>query len=238
MLAVSDATLKVQTTDEGDPLVVSRSDAYRIPPEAHAFSRGDPAICNEQAARWVACRVLRIGEGELSATIPSGGDETFAPTKVLAPGPVTALNIQHLLEATEARRRFAELSRQAGDPVRPPGWSPAPHEPVIARNREGWFSAHVTRALEDGGVEVTWEAGEHPQALANEDVVPFPPFTHAFARGEFALLRGSTAGLAWQRVQVEAVGPEEAVIIGRDGETRRVSVRELVPLERKEPARH
>jgi hypothetical protein len=231
VLVASDGALKVQTTDEGDPVTVARGDAYAIPSASASFARGDFAICNERATRWVACKIERAGPDSLTAVLPTGDQLVLPPLRAIAPGSMTRIDIQHLLEQRDTERRFDDLAARAGEPASPTGWTPAAHEPVLARQGGGWFSAHVARGVADGGVEVTWEGREHPQAVPLAQVVPVPPFAHAFRAGEFALLPGSTSAEAWGPVQVEAVGTDEAVVVDQQGNRRRVSVRTLVPLE-------
>ena len=89
-------------------------------------------------------------------------------------------------------------------------------------------------SLEDGGLEIVWESSERAETVPGADVVPVPPFEHAFSRGDFVMIRPPTDGEAWPRVQLEAIGPEEAVVVGEDGERRRINVRQLVPLTRGE----
>jgi hypothetical protein len=79
-------------------------------------------------------------------------------------------------------------------------------------------------------VEVSREASEHPEAVAGSEIVPSPPFAHQFVGGEYALARGASPGEPWRRVVLEAVGPEEAVVVDVDGRRERMSVRALVPL--------
>ena len=68
------------------------------------------------------------------------------------------------------------------------------------------------------------------EPLPGNYVVPAPPFTHTFARGDFALVRPATPGGAWERVAVEAVGTDGTLVVGASGERRRVDARSLVPL--------
>jgi hypothetical protein len=230
VLSVSAGSLKVQTTDEGEPVLVAASDAYRVPPDPHVFAAGDPAICCEGEARWVACRITKVSGGLLTADLGSGAERSIEPARVLAPGAVTALNLQRYFEAVESRRRFEASARAAGDPARPPGWLPDPGEPVLARRSGDWYSARVQQALEDRGVRVVWEGDAHPEALGGGDVVPAPPGQRLVLRGEFALIKPKAPALPWERVRVDATGPEEAVIVGMDGLRRRVPIRRLIPL--------
>ncbi len=227
-MSASDASLKVQTSDDGEPVVVARSDAYRVPSPKHRFAPGDPAICRERPARWQPCRIVTVEN--LVASLGPGEERPIEEGQVLLPSPVTALNIQRYFEDLYSRTRFVEAALLAGQPVRPSGWTPEPHEPVLARRRADWFSAHALHLLEDGGVRVSWDGNEHPEPLPGAYVVPVPPFAHTFARGDFALIRPTTPAEPWKRVRIEGLGPDEAVVVGEDGQRRRVESRGLVPL--------
>jgi hypothetical protein len=84
--------------------------------------------------------------------------------------------------------------------------------------------------LEDGGVRVLFEGTDRAEAVPASHVVPMPPYTRSFTRGDFALIRPRSATEPWARVRVEAIGPEEAVVVGDDGERKRYEARQLVPV--------
>jgi hypothetical protein len=230
VLSVTPSGLKIQTSGDGEPVVVAVGDAYR---PAHAPRESEPgasAICNDRPAHWTACRVVARDGSNLRATLGSGGEVSLPAERVLKPSAVTALNVKQLFEVGEARRRFDEAATSAGQPQRPSGWIPEVREPVIARRGPHWFTAHVSSMLEDGGVRVLFEGTDRPEALPPSHVVPMPPYTRSFSRGDFALTRPRSATEPWARVRVEAIGPEEAVVVGDDGERRRHEARQLVPV--------
>ena len=230
VLSSSGGSLKVQTSEDGEPVMVAASDAYRIPPVPHAFSPGDPAICSEQDARWVACRIRRAVGNQFEVDLGGTEEKILDAHRVLAPSEVTVLNLKRYFEAVESRRRFEETARAAGAPARPPAWLPEAGEPVIARRDGDWYSARVLVPLEHRGVRVVWESDEHPESLPADAVVPAPPGQRLVLRGEFAMTRPRSPSMPWERVRVDATGPEEAVVVGIDGQRRRVGIRRLVPL--------
>lgn len=230
VLSVTNESLKVQTSTEGDPVVVSASDAYRARAEPHRFATGDPAICRSAPARWEACRVLSPGGATDEVELANGERRTLDADALLVPGSVTVLDIQRHFELLRARREFASTALAAGQPRRPSGWMPAPREPVLARKGNDWYLAHAAQQLSDGGESVTWEGSAATEPLPGNYVVPAPPFEHTFARGDFALMRPATPGGAWERVAIEAVGSEGALVVGASGERRHVDARALTPL--------
>ena len=232
VLSVSDTTIHVQTSEDGEPVMVSRDDAYRVPPPAHTFKVGDPAICAGRAAHWSACRITKTDAGGYGVVLDTSAELHLDWMAVLAPSAVTALNIVRHFETTEAKRRFDSEARAAGAPVRPIGWIPERREPVIAGRRGEWFSAHVAELLEEGDVRVMWDGESRSEAVASDQIVPGPPVSRGQPRTEFALARPSTVSEPWERVRIEALGPDQAVVVGSDGVKRRLDVRGLVPLVR------
>lgn len=229
VLQVTDVALKIQTTADGEPVKVAPSDAYRVggaPSEAAPLAL---AICNDSPAHWVPCRVMSRNAGSVRVTLSTGLETTLSGDRVLRPSPVTALNIGKVFEVAESRRRFGEAAANAGEPHRPPGWLPEIREPVIARRGSQWFTAHIA-ALQDDGVRVLFEGSDHPTTVPSGSVVPMPPYPRTVVRGDFALARPASATEPWQRVRVEAIGPDEAVVVGDDGERKRFEARQLVPV--------
>jgi hypothetical protein len=230
VLSVSGSSLKVQTSAEGEPLVVASGDAYRVGKPTVAYAAGAAAICKVARTRWEACRVVRANAASVDVELGSGENSTLDPVAVVLPGPVTVLNIERQFELLGARQRFARAALAAGHPRRPSGWNPEPREPLLARKDSDWYSAHAAELLADGGERVVWEGSARGEALPASYVVPIPPYEHTFTRGDFALVHPATAGQAWERVRIEGLGPDEAVIVGADGQRRRLQARGLVPL--------
>ncbi|HEX4338138.1 MAG TPA: hypothetical protein VH062_19655 [Polyangiaceae bacterium] len=231
VLSVAGESLKVQTTAEGDPLTVALNDAYPLKGASHRFTAGNFAICRSAPAHWEACRVVSPGDGSTDVELNAGERRSLAPGDLLAPGPVTVLDLERHFELYDARQRFANTALAAGHPHRPAGWTPAPHEPVLARRGHDWYLAHAAQLLADGGESVVLEGAGKAEGVPGSYVVPAPPFEHTFARGDFALVHPTTPGLPWERVSVEGIGPDGAVIVGASGERRRIEPRNLVPLQ-------
>ena len=231
VLAVNGAKLKVQTAAEGEPAVVAAGDAYPVPGARHTFMPRQPAICRTDHEHWEPCRIV-TGEGSLLLVeLGSGEQQPRSRADVLAPSPVTALDIERYFEVRSTRTAFKNAALGAGQPRRPSGWVPVQHEPVLARRRLDWYSAHALSALGDGGVKVVWDGSEHPESLPGTYVVPAPPFAHSFTRGDYALMRPDSPGQPWERVRIDALGEDDAVVVGSDGIRRRVQPRALAPLE-------
>ena len=230
VLSVADGSLKVQTTEDGEPVVVAQNDVYRVGAPGPSPKTGGLAICNDRPAHWAPCR-LRDADGATIRAVLDTGSEVSLPTgRVLAPSPVTTLNIAKAFELADSRRRFDEAASGAGEPKRPLGWSPEAREPVIARRGSQWFSAHVASALADGGVRVLFEGSDRAESVHPSSIVPVPPYPGAFSRGDFALVRPGSSTEPWARVRIEGIGPDEAVAVGEDGVRRRYEPRQMVPV--------
>ena len=232
VLGTAGESLKVQTSAEGDPVVVATGDVYRVAREAHHFAKGDAAICRSRPSTWEACRITKPDPTAVEVELAEGEIRSLPDEALLTPSPVTVLDIERHFELVASRQRFANAAMAAGNPRRPSGWTPAPHEPVLARKGKDWYLAHAAQLLPDGGESVVLEGNRAAEPLPGSYVVPAPPMEHAFSRGDFALARPSTPGGPWERVSIEAVGPDGAVIVGTSGERRRVEARYLVPLAR------
>lgn len=230
VLAVTRESLKVQTSAEGDPVVVATNDAYRVEPQLHRFVEGDVAICRSAPMKWEACRVAVPGTATIDVELANGERRSLEPDALLVPGPVTVLDIERHFEVLAARKRFAATAQAAGQPRRPGGWTPSPHEPVLARKGSDWYLAHAAQLLSDGGESVEWEGSAATEPLPGGYVVPAPPFEHNFSRGDFALTRPTTPGGPWERVVIEGIGTDGALIVSATGERRHVDPRTLVPL--------
>jgi hypothetical protein len=230
VLSITATSLKVQTSEDGEPVLVALSDAYRVMDAQREATPGAPAICNDHPQHWAACRVTAKNGPLIVAMLSTGSDASLPTERVMRPSAVTALNIKKTFESNESRRRFDEAAVGAGNPQRPQGWIPEVREPVIARRGPNWFTAHVAGMLEDGGVLVLFEGSDRPEAVSGNSVVPMPPYTRNFTKGDFALARPKSATEPWQRMRVEAVGPEEAIVVSDDGERQRFEARQLVPV--------
>ena len=77
---------------------------------------------------------------------------------------------------------------------------------------------------------MVWEGDGRAEGLPGTYVVPVPPYEHTFARGDYALARPATPGQPWERVRIEGINADDAVIVGADGTRRHVEARSFVPL--------
>jgi len=229
VLAVDGQRLRVQKADEGDPLTVESSDAYRLPPPARDHRAGELAICSTGGTRWIGCRLEQQNGGAWRARGSAG--ETFevdAP-RLLSPTPVTELNLRRHFDRAEQRERFARDAERAGQPRAPSGWRPQARRRVVARHGSGWFSATV-HEIEDERLHVIFVSDARTAELAYGDVVPEPPYARPLRTGDFALLRPEAVAQAWQPVRIERATPAGFRVADIGGATREVQNTDLLPL--------
>lgn len=236
VVAAEGGRLRVQAADGDETTTVSASDVYRLVPaataeggERTALQPSAYAICRSAPQRWVACRVERATDALVTAVTDAGERLELTRDAVLAPSPVTELNLRRHFERTRERREFAEARARAGEPRAPADYRPLPRERVLARAEQGWYTAYV-REVGDDGVSVTWQSDRAVSVVSTEAVVPEPPYPAEFRRGDFVLVRPPTPALPWEAVLVRAVGQDELRVVDIEGRQRSVSAREVVPL--------
>jgi hypothetical protein len=118
---------------------------------------------------------------------------------------------------------------RAGSPQAPGGWKPALRQRVLARHDGGWFSGIIDDVSEDS-VSVRWEADQRVSELGLEQIIPHPPYAGTLKRGDFVLARPLLVTHAWAPVKVVAVSGAELEIANVNGDRRRLTARDVVPL--------
>jgi len=227
VLGVDGTMLRVETL-EGDSKSVAKSDVYRLPAAGRKLGAGELAVCSPSPAKWVACRVESVkGQGLLAKDL-DGHPLSLDAARVLAPTPVTLLNLERRFARARERANFADAVLRAGAPRAPRSWRPSGKERVVARQDGSWFSARV-REVEDDGVSVEWSSDGRVSRIAASDLVPEPPWGLAPERGTLALVRPDEPTHAWKPVRIVSAGPDY-VVENAGGERHNAALRDLVPL--------
>lgn len=222
--------LRVQLGGVDETQLVSAADVYRLPPEPVHLSVGELAICESGDAKWVACRLQSVsGAGTVEAVGPGGERLDARPGRILAPTPLTLLNLRRRFERESARGAFLQAARRAGSPTPPSGWRPSAQARVLARRGEDWHSAEV-RELDGDTVHLVWSGGERVSEVARSALVPEPPTAQPIRAGSFVLIRPVSLQGAWERWKVVSSGEDSWVIVDADGVRRTVSARDVLPL--------
>jgi len=220
--------VRVQMAANGDTKLVALSDVYRLRPPTRNFSRGDFVICKPSGSTWSACRV-ESSESGLTITNAEGKEGRVAPTDAIAPSAVTELNIRRRFDRAEERAEFERGLVRAGSPVAPAGWKPGPSERVLARLEAGWFAGSI-HELGKKEVRVAWQGNDRITDVAITELVPAPPYSVQFHKGDYALVRPLAPSGAWQPMRIESTAENEVVLRDAAANKRSVAPSDLVPL--------
>jgi hypothetical protein len=219
--------LRVQAIIGKQTQLVAVSDVYRL------SARGAPpkvgfAICRVDSSRWIGCHIDSANAERMLATDWSGDKHELRSDAVLAPTPLTELNLRRTFEQRTRRRDFAAAVKLAGTPRAPAGWRPLPRQRVLARDGDAWYAAKI-HEIEDDRLHVAWKADARVTDLPKSDVVPEPPHGAPIDREAIVLVRPETEFGAWLPARVRATG-SEIVVENADGDRRRVTPNDIVPL--------
>ncbi len=220
--------LKIQTESGGDPKKVTASDVYRLPAPTWVPTAPTYAICLDRDS-WVACRVSRVDESRVEATSPEGRSMELRPAELLQPTALTRLNIEKNFERVASRSAFSMGFSTAPTPRPPPRWRPAPRERVVVSTGRGWYTAKVVE-YGDGQMRITTEAEKRGIWIANDRIIPDPPYKTAPRRGEYALARPAAPSQPWKAVLIDRVTVTDFATVDADGNRERMGAQSLVPL--------
>lgn len=230
VLAVEAGRLRVQTTDGSDSVNVALNDAYRLPPPLYEPRVGAFAVCGRNEA-WIACRISEVASPALTASDASGATFPVDRSHLLAPSPLTELNLKRYFAKQEADLEFKRNAAGAGNPKPQPGWHASKHERVLAKVGAEWFTAYV-QELEKDGVSVTLAGSRVPTTLPPSALAAEPPssFASDLHRGDFVLVRPESSSEPWQPRLVRSLNGTELKIVDAAGTVKTTSPREVVPL--------
>ena len=230
VLAVEGRRLRVQTADGTDSVSVALSDAYRLPPPLYQPKIGGFAVCSRNDA-WLPCRIDGVAPPSLTASDATGTSFVLDSSHVLAPSPLTELNLKRYFARQEADLEFKRNVASAGEPKLQPGWHPSKHERVLAKVGAEWFTAYV-QELEKDGVAVTLAGSRTATTLPQASLAAEPPssFANDLHRGDFVLVRPESSSEPWQARLVRSLNGTELKIVDAAGAVKTTSPREVVPL--------
>jgi hypothetical protein len=191
---------------------------------------GSFAVCRTGEARWRGCRIESITT-QVRAVDDDGVSIDLAWHDILAPTPVTELNLRQRFERNAKRRAFRDGARSAGRPRTPLNWRPALNERVIATRDGVWVGAQV-KDLKKGIVRLQWDGDRRVAETPVTDVAPQPPVEFAPMAGTFVLVRPPTGNRAWSVMRVEYAGSLNLVLSDELGDRHEMTTRDVLPLER------
>jgi len=234
---VSDQSLSEVYVPSSDDLVP------RVPPTAEpvrddaqiimagpSLREGSYAVCHMPDNRWRGCR---IETANARATVvddeATGADLPWH--ELLAPTPVTELNVRQRFDRNAKRRAFRDGARSAGRPRVPSNWRPGINERVIAERDGAWVGAQI-KGVKRGTARLEWESDRRLSDTNLVEICPEPPMDFAPTVGIYVLARPTRGARNWAVLRVESTGVGALVLSDELGDQQERSQRDLIPLER------
>lgn len=206
-----------------------RDDAH--PSAARSSLRdGSYAVCHMPDNRWRGCRIETVAA---RATVVDD-EATTAELPwhaLLAPTPVTELNVRQRFDRNAKRRAFRDGARSAGRPRVPGNWRPGINERVIAERDGAWVGAQI-KGVKRGTARLEWESDRRLSDTNLAEVCPEPPIDFAPTVGTYVLARPARGARTWAVLRVESTGAGALVLSDEVGDQQERSLRDLIPLER------
>lgn len=230
VLSVSGGILKIQTADQPDSLEVHVSDTYRLPPAAHSFSPNDLAVCEMTRAHWKACRIDVVAPRMIAEGV-GGHRVQLSADRVLAPTPVTRLNLRRAFQIAHTQAAFRSGLLKAGRPRAPAGWTPHVRDHVLAALAGGWYSATVREVRHKShSITVIVRGDQRVVELPDANVVPEPPYSVLLLPGNYALTRPVSLSQPWKPVRATSATADAVHAVDIDGNKLTFSMHDVVPL--------
>lgn len=191
---------------------------------------GSYAVCRMPDAGWRGCRIESVG-----SAVKVVDDEAMTVDlpwrELLAPTPVTELNVRQRFERNARKRAFREGARSAGRPRVPSDWRPGMNERVIVEREGAWVGAQ-TKGWTKGRIRVQWEGDRRTFDALPSDVAPEPPVDFAPTVGTYVLARPPVGTRAWHVMRVESAGTASLELSDESGDRHPTALRDVMPLER------
>jgi hypothetical protein len=197
--------------------------------EGASLREGSYAVCRISESAWRGCRIEAVGTLVKVVDDDSAG-ANLAWHDILAPTPVTELNVRQRFERSARRRSFREGARAAGRPRVPANWRPAMNERVIVERDGTWLGAQ-TKGFNKSSVRVQSDADRRMFDVRASDVAPEPPVDFVPTVGTYVLAR-PTSGRPWLVMRVESAGAATLEVSDESGDRHPAAVRDVMPLER------
>jgi len=213
------ATAEPSPRDDARPFVAQPS-----------LREGSYAVCHMPDNRWRGCRIetatARVTVIDDEATLAE-----LAWHELLAPTPVTELNVRQRFDRNAKRRAFRDGARNAGRPRVPGTWRPGINERVIAERDGAWMGAQI-KGVKRGTARLEWESDRRLSDTNLTAVCPEPPMDFAPTVGTYVLARPTRGARAWAVLRVESTGAGMLVLSDELGDQQERALRDLIPLER------
>jgi len=222
--------LRLQSADGSQSLRVSKTSVYSLSPPTTESMPGQFAICAVQRLVWKGCKVLSAQANQIAVVTAQSDQYRLGPGEVLRASELTRMNVEQTFAKAEERAHFLHELSSAGVPLAPAGWRPSARERVIAKRGNDWYAARV-HEIEEDGVRVSWQDNATTEKVANDEIIPEPPYPTHLTRGQFALMRPRVESEPWVYVKVRAAS-DGYKVEDIKGEVSHAGHTALVPLTR------
>jgi hypothetical protein len=195
-----------------------------------SLREGSFAVCHMPDNRWRGCRIESAGTR--AGVVDDEATAADLPwNELLAPTPVTELNVRQRFDRNAKRRAFRDGARSAGRPRVPGGWRPGINERVIAERDGAWMGAQI-KGVKRGTARLEWESDRRQTDTNLAEVCPEPPMDFAPTVGTYVLARPARGARSWAVLRVESTGSGMLVLSDELGDQQERALRDLIPLER------
>jgi hypothetical protein len=208
------------------------SDVY-VPgrPSKGALTAGSFAVCHMPDGRWRGCRIdafdgdrVRV-MGDDALAVEVGREDLLAPT------PVTELNVRQRFDRAAKRRAFREGAKSAVRPRVPDGWRPRVGEKVVARRDGLWMGAQL-KELARTSARILWDDDRRVVSWNLADIAPQPPVEFPPTVGSYVLAHPVAGPRPWTVMRVESAGELTLVVADEGGDTWQLAPRDVLPMDR------
>jgi hypothetical protein len=212
-------TAQSAALDDADPIVVAPS-----------LREGSYAVCHMPDNRWRGCRI-ETARARAAVVDDEATTAELPWHELLAPTPVTELNVRQRFDRNAKRRAFRDGARNAGRPRVPGNWRPGINERVIAERDGAWVGAQI-KGVKRGTARLEWESDRRLSDTNLAEVCPEPPMDFAPTVGTYVLARPGRGARTWAVLRVESMGSGTLMLSDELGDQQERSMRDLIPLER------
>lgn len=191
---------------------------------------GSYAVCHMPDNRWRGCRI-ETANARASVVDDEATAADLPWHELLAPTPVTELNVRQRFDRNAKRRAFRDGARSAGRPRVPGSWRPGLNERIIAERDGVWMGAQI-KGVKRGTARLEWESDRRLSDTNLAEICPEPPMDFAPTVGTYVLARPTRGARTWAVLRVESTGAGALVLSDELGDQQERSLRDLIPLER------
>lgn len=224
--------VQVQAVAEGSLNWVPSGSVYIISRDKTLTLDRAFGICNVEQAVWVGCKVVQKASSSLLQLRDLRDQTHQLPTsRILAPGPLTELNLRRAFEKTSEQNDFILDLKNAGAPQTMPNWRPYAGRPALVLYEGKWQLSTIT-GEHSGQMRVRLASGRYEIEVERGTLTAEPPYPlELLKKSHFALLRPNRVSDEWRVVRLVSSDTLEVVVEDYEHGRRNVPVRDVCPLQ-------